>query len=150
MKRGRGMKIRAAVLAALLCLAFTGHAFAAWDSEREIMRLKDEVPSMEIYGSNDAVIWLRNDESRLTASGSVERLRATVIMMGERVPESWKSVRYPVPAGGTATVEEAAWYNTMTGMKEGDLPVENETLPGGAVVRVATVPEDTIGRFLLM
>ena len=76
MKRGRGMKIRAAALAALLCLAFAGCAFAAWDSEREIMRLKDEVPSMEIYGSNDAVVWLRNDESRLTASGSVERLRA--------------------------------------------------------------------------
>ena len=105
MKRGRGMKIRAAALAALLCLAFAGCAFAAWDSEREIMRLKDEVPSMEIYGSNDAVVWLRNDESRLTASGSVERLRATVIMMGEKVPEGWKTVRYPVPAGGSLSVK---------------------------------------------
>ena len=102
MKRGRGMKIRAAALAALLCLAFAGCAFAAWDSEREIMRLKDEVPSMEIYGSNDAVVWLR------------------------------------------------AWYNTMTGMKEGDLPVEEQTLPGGASVRVVTVPEDTIGRAVVI
>ena len=150
MKRGRGMKIRAAALAALICLAFAGCAFAAWDSEREIMRLKDEVPSMEIYGSNDAVIWLRNDESRLTASGSVEKLRATVIMMGEKVPEGWKTVRYPVPSGGSLSVEEAAWYNTMTGMKEGDLRVEDETLPGGAVVRVVTVPEDTIGRAVVI
>lgn len=150
MKRGRGMKIRAAALAALLCLAFAGCAFAAWDSEREIMRLKDEVPSMEIYGSNDAVVWLRNDESRLTASGSVERLRATVIMMGEKVPEGWRTVRYPVPAGGSLSVEEAAWYNTMTGMKEGDLPVEEQTLPGGASVRVVTVPEDTIGRAVVI
>ena len=150
MKRGRGMKLRAAALAALLCLAFAGCAFAAWDSEREIMRLKDEVPSMEIYGSNDAVVWLRNDESRLTASGSVERLRATVIMMGEKVPEGWKTVRYPVPAGGSLSVEEAAWYNTMTGMKEGDLPVEEQTLPGGASVRVVTVPEDTIGRAVVI
>lgn len=150
MKRGRGMKIRAAALAALICLAFAGCAFAAWDSEREIMRLKDEVPSMEIYGSNDAVIWLRNDESRLTASGSVEKLRATVIMMGEKVPEGWKTVRYPVPSGGSLSIEEAAWYNTMTGMKEGDLRVEDETLPGGAVVRVVTVPEDTIGRAVVI
>lgn len=150
MKRGRGMKIRAAAIAALICLAFAGCAFAAWDSEREIMRLKDEVPSMEIYGSNDAVIWLRNDESRLTASGSVEKLRATVIMMGEKVPEGWKTVRYPVPSGGSLSIEEAAWYNTMTGMKEGDLRVEDETLPGGAVVRVVTVPEDTIGRAVVI
>lgn len=149
MKRRYGMKIMTA-LAALLCLAFSGRAFAAWDSEREIMRLKDEVPSMEIYGGNDAVIWLRNDESRLTVSGSVERLRATVIMMGEKVPESLKTVRYPVPAGGSLTVEEAAWYNTMTGMKEGGLPVEDETLPGGATVRVVTVPEDTIGRAVVI
>ena len=144
MKLLQGMKIRAAALAALLCLAFAGCASAAWDSEREIMRLKDEVPSMEIYGSNDAVIWLRNDESRLTASGSVERLRATVIMMGE------KTVRYPVPTGGSLTVEEAAWYNTMTGMKEGDLPVNDERLAGGATVRVVTVPEDTIGRAVVI
>lgn len=150
MKLLQGMKIRAAALAALLCLAFAGCASAAWDSEREIMRLKDEVPSMEIYGSNDAVIWLRNDESRLTASGSVERLRATVIMMGEKVPESLKTVRYPVPTGGSLTVEEAAWYNTMTGMKEGDLPVNDERLAGGATVRVVTVPEDTIGRAVVI
>lgn len=150
MKLLHGMKIRAAVLAALLCLAFAGCASAAWDSEREIMRLKDEVPSMEIYGSNDAVIWLRNDESRLTASGLVERLHATVIMMGEKVPESLKTVRYPVPTGGSLTVEEAAWYNTMTGMKEGDLPVNDERLAGGATVRVVTVPEDTIGRAVVI
>ena len=150
MKLLHGMKIMAAVLAALLCLAFAGCASAAWDSEREIMRLKDEVPSMEIYGSNDAVIWLRNDESRLTASGLVERLRATVIMMGEKVPESLKTVRYPVPTGGSLTVEEAAWYNTMTGMKEGDLPVNDERLAGGATVRVVTVPEDTIGRAVVI
>ena len=150
MKLLHGMKIMAAVLAALLCLAFAGCASAAWDSEREIMRLKDEVPSMEIYGSNDAVIWLRNDESRLTASGLVERLHATVIMMGEKVPESLKTVRYPVPTGGSLTVEEAAWYNTMTGMKEGDLPVNDERLAGGATVRVVTVPEDTIGRAVVI
>ena len=150
MKRGLGVKFKAAALAALLCLAFAGSAFAAWNSEREIMRLKDEVPSMEIYGSNDAVVWLRNDESRLTASGKVERLRATVIMMGERVPENWKTVYYPVPSGGSLSVEEAAWYNTMTGMKEGDLAVEDRTLPGGAQARVVTVPDDTIGRAVVI
>ena len=50
-------------------------------------------------------------------------------MMGEKVPEGWKTVRYPVPAGGSLSVEEAAWYNTMTGMKEGDLPVEDRRFP---------------------
>lgn len=150
MKRRYGMKIMAAALAALLCLAFAGSAFAAWNSEREIMRLKDEVPSMEIYGANDAVIWLRSDESRLTVSGTVERQRATVIMMGEKVPENWKTVRFPVPAGGSLTVEEAAWYNTMTGMKEGDLPVEDERLAGGATLRAVTVPDDTVGRAVVI
>ena len=146
MKRGRGIRIWGAALALVLCLVLNGAAFAAWDSEREIMRLKDEVPSMEIYGSNDAVIWLRSDEAKLSPDGVVERLRATVIMMGERVPDSLKRVAYPVPAGGSLTIEDAAWYNTMTGMKEGDLPVERETLPGGATVYVVTVPDDTVGR----
>ena len=35
-------------------------------------------------------------------------------------------------------------------MKEGDLPVEEQTLPGGASVRVVTVPEDTIGRAVVI
>lgn len=146
----RGMKFARAALAAVLCIAFAGCAFADWDSEREIMRLKDEVPSMEIYDGNDAVIWLRSDESKLSPDGSAEHFRAMVIMMGEKVPEDWKTLFYPAPAGGSVSVEEAAWYNTMTGMKEGDLPVENRTLPGGASVSVVTVPEDTIGRAVVV
>lgn len=146
MKRGRGMKIWAAALAVVFWLPLCGNASAAWDSEREIMRLKDEVPSMEIYGSNDAVIWLRSDEAKLLSDGVVERLRATVIMMGERVPDTLKTITYPVPSGGSLTIEDAAWYNTMTGMKEGNLPIVRQTLPGGATVCVVTIPDDTVGR----
>ncbi len=145
----RGIRAKTAALAALLCLIFNGSAFA-WDSEREIMRLKNEVPSMEIYDGNDAVIWLRGDESKLAEDGSSEVFRVMVIMMGEKVPAGLKTFRYPVPADGSLSIEEAAWYNTMTGMKEGDLPVDELTLPGGAAVRSVMVPDDTIGRAVVI
>lgn len=144
------LKRRAAVLltaAAILCCAAS--AFG-WDSESEIMRLKDEVPSMEIYGTNDAVIWLRDNESRILADGSMENLRRLIVMIGEKVPDGWKTLRYTVPAEGGLVVEEAAWYNTMTGMKEGDIPVTDETLPGGAEAKVISVPDDTVGRALVV
>ena len=92
MKRGRGMKIRAAALAAPSLPRLRGMRL-----RRVGQRTRDNAPQRrgcrrwKYTGSNDAVVWLRNDESRLTASGSVERLRATVIMMGEKVPEGWKT-----------------------------------------------------------
>ncbi|MFR5880140.1 MAG: hypothetical protein ACLUEQ_04655 [Cloacibacillus evryensis] len=86
----------------------------------------------------------------MLADGSMENLRATIIMMGERVPADWKTLRYPVPADGSLSIEEAAWYNTMTGMKEGSLPVNEEKLAGGAAVKVISVPDDTVGRAVVI
>ncbi|WP_278549306.1 hypothetical protein [Cloacibacillus evryensis] len=136
--------------AALLLLSSSAVAAHAWNSADEIARLKKEVPSLETFGENSAVIWLRNNESRMLADGSMENLRATIIMMGERVPADWKTLRYPVPADGSLSIEEAAWYNTMTGMKEGSLPVNEEKLAGGAAVKVISVPDDTVGRAVVI
>ncbi len=141
---------KTAALAALLALLSAGGALADWDSESEIARLKKEVPSMEIYEGNDAVVWLRSDESKLSDGGAAERFRATIIMVGEKIPDEIKTMRYPVPAGGTLSVDEAAWYNTMTGMKEGDLPVKKETLQGGSSVYTVTVTDETVGRAVVI
>ncbi|MDO5116471.1 MAG: hypothetical protein Q4D58_10275 [Synergistaceae bacterium] len=131
---------------ALLALLLSSAPGLAWDSAEEIARLKKEVPSMELFGGSDAVIWLRNNESRMLADGSMENLRGTIIMMGERIPSDWKTIRFPVPAGGELSIADASWYNTMTGMKEGSLAVNEETLPGGAAVKTITIPDDAVGR----
>ena len=139
-----------AVLFMAVLLLVSSNAAYAWNSGDEIARLKKEVPSLETFGENSAVVWLRNNESRMLADGSMETLRCTIVMMGERVPEDWKTLRYPVPANGSLAIEEAAWYNTMTGMKEGSLPVTEEKLAGGAAANVVTVPDDTVGRAVVI
>ena len=139
-----------AVLFMVVLLLVSSNAAYAWNSGDEIARLKKEVPSLETFGENSAVVWLRNNESRMLADGSMETLRCTIVMMGERVPEDWKTLRYPVPANGSLAIEEAAWYNTMTGMKEGSLPVTEEKLAGGAAANVVTVPDDTVGRAVVI
>lgn len=136
----------ATVLAALCPIS----AALAWDSGAEIARLKKEVPSIETFGVNSAVIWLRDFETRILADGSMDIYRRTIIMMGEHVPSEWKIIHCPVPAGGELSVTEAAWYNTMTGAAEGRLPVKNELLPGGAPVITIAVPEDTAGRAVVI
>ena len=143
-------KKAAVFAAALLILSSSAVAACAWNSGDEIARLKKEVPSLETFGDNSAVIWLRNNESRMLADGSMENRRYTIIMMGEQVPEDWKTLRYPVPAEGSIVVEEAAWYNPMTGMKEGSLPVTEEKLAGGSAVSVISVPDDTVGRAVVI
>ncbi|WP_288333665.1 hypothetical protein [Cloacibacillus porcorum] len=143
-------KKAAVFAAALLILSSSAVAACAWNSGDEIARLKKEVPSLETFGDNSAVIWLRNNESRMLADGSMENRRYTIIMMGEQVPEDWKTLRYPVPAEGSLVVEEAAWYNPMTGMKEGSLPVTEEKLAGGSAVSVISVPDDTVGRAVVI
>ncbi len=139
-----------AVVFMAVMLLISSNAAYAWNSGDEIARLKKEVPSLETFGENSAVVWLRNNESRMLADGSMETLRCTIVMMGERVPEDWKTLRYPVPANGSLAIEEAAWYNTMTGMKEGSLPIEEEKLAGGAAANVVTVPDDTVGRAVVI
>lgn len=137
----------ASACALLLCAAASA---SAWDSGEEIARLKKEVPSLETFGVNSAVIWQRDFESKMLADGSMDIFRRTIIMMGENVPLDWKASRYPAPAGGELSVTEAAWYNTMTGVKEGELPVAEEKLAGGASVKVVGVPDAAVGRAVVI
>ena len=136
----------ASVLAALCSFS----AALAWDSGAEIARLKKEVPSIETFGVNSAVVWLRDYETRILADGSMDIYRRIIIMMGEHVPAEWKTLHCPVPAGGEISVAEAAWYNTMTGRSEGKLPVKTVILPGGAPVVTIDVPEETVGRAVVI
>lgn len=137
--------IMAAALIAVLCVPAL-----AWNSQEAVLRLNKEAPSLETFGDTDAVIWLRSSESRMLADGSMDNLRASILMIGEKVPEAWKTIRFPEPEDGTVTIEEAGWFNTMTGLKEGDLPVEKEILKGGAVVNKVTITDDTVGRAVVI
>ena len=69
----------ASACALLLCAAASA---SAWDSGEEIARLKKEVPSLETFGVNSAVIWQRDFESKMLADGSMDIFRRTIIMMG--------------------------------------------------------------------
>ena len=139
---------RAAILASVF-LTFSllcGRA-QAWDAAGEVMRLNKEAPAAEIFGSSTGtVMWQRSNESRMLNDGSMENFRTIILMIGEKVPSDWKTVYFPTPAGGSLKIEEAAWYNPMTGMKEGSLPQTAEKLAGGAAAVSIRIPDEAAGR----
>lgn len=130
------------VLSATLCFA--------WDSQTEVRRLNKEVPSIQGYNGTDSLIWLRNNDFRMLNDGSMENTRYTVVMMGESIPDLWKSIRMPVPADGSLDIVEASWYNPMTGAKEGNLNITEDILNGGAVVKTIDTPNGAVGRAVVL
>lgn len=139
---------RAAILASVFfTFSLICGSAQAWDAAEEIARLKKEVPAAESFGaSTGSVIWQRANESKMLTDGSMENFRSVMIMIGEKVPADWKKLYFPTPAGGTLKVEEAAWYNPMTGMKEGSLPQRMENLEGSASAAAVVIPDEAAGR----
>ncbi|MDO5562506.1 MAG: hypothetical protein Q4F74_02735, partial [Synergistaceae bacterium] len=144
------MKKCVLLCAALLTLAvFAGSSFA-WSASEEVRRLNKEVPSLEGFKGAQAVIWLKDNDFRMLADGTMENTRYTIVMMGENVPDSWKKFKVPVPSDGKLEVIEAAWYNPMTGFKEGSLRVSEETLPGGSTGKIFETPGGAVGRAVVL
>lgn len=148
------MKIFAAFLISLSVMpaAFAAQqgGMQAWDSAEEVRRLNREAPSLDSFSGAEALVWLANDYYRMLNDGSMERSRYRIVMIGEKVPEELAKMQMLVPYGGSVEIIDASWYNPMTAMKEGSLNVSEETLSGGAVVKRITVPEDVVGRAVVI
>ncbi len=135
-----------AMLTVILCASVS----SAWDTSDEVRRLNREVPSFDGFSGAEAVIWLRNNNFVMLTDGTMENTRQSIVMMGENIPDSWKIMKMPIPADGSLEIVEAAWYNPMTGIKEGKLGVADETLDGGAVVKVINTPDEAAGRAVVL
>ncbi|MCE5201060.1 MAG: hypothetical protein LLF78_00900 [Synergistaceae bacterium] len=135
---------------AVLILILGSSASFALDSSAEVRRLNREAPSLDGFAGMDALVWLRDNTYRMLADGTMENTRNTIVMMGERIPDPWKEIKIPVPSDGTLTIDEAAWYNPMTGLKEGTLRIEEERLNGGALVKVIKTPDEAVGRAVVL
>lgn len=122
----------------------------AWSTSSEIRRLNEEAPSLDGYGKAEALVWLRDFDYKMLADGTMENTRRTVVMMGEEIPDEWKEIKIPVPDSGKLEITEAAWYNPMTGLKDSNIKIEEETLSGGAVVKIIRVPDDAVGRAVVL
>lgn len=139
----------------LLLLSFSAIFFIvpqtfAWETSDEIRRLNSEAPSLDGYGDAEALIWLRNFDYKMLADGTMENTRRTVVMMGEYIPEDLQTITIPVPDSGKVVIEEAAWYNPMTGFKEGTLPVKRINFNGGFVADRISIPKETAGRAIVV
>lgn len=139
-----------AVALALLVLALCSSSCPAWDTSTEIRRLNKEAPSIDGFSGAKALMWLRDSDFKMLTDGTMYDTRRSVVMMGEFIPADWKEMKLPVPYGGTLDITEAAWYNPMTGLKEGELEVLDETLEGGAAVKVIKTPEAATGRAVVL
>ena len=80
----------------------------------------------------------------------MENNRQTIILIGENIPETLKTIKLPVPAEGSVEVLEASWYNPMTGLKEGTLNVRDEQLDGGALAKVIQPTNEVVGRAIVL
>ncbi|MDL2297569.1 hypothetical protein LJC40_00280 [Synergistaceae bacterium OttesenSCG-928-D05] len=132
----------------LLILTVASCAFAA-DIAAEVRRLNKEAPSLDGFGGAEALIWLKNHDYKMLADGAMEEHALQILMVGERVPDEWKEFRIPVPSDGEFEIVEAAWYNPMLVVKEGNLDVREELLAGGAKTYVVETPDDAVGRVVV-
>ena len=130
--------------------AFASGAFAAWDAADEVRRLNKEAPSLDGFKGAQALVWLNDRSFRLLADGRMEEESHQIVMMGETIPDEWKELRVPTRENGEVKVEDAAWYNPMTGLREGDLSVSQETLAGGAAATVIKTPNGAAGRAVVL
>ena len=135
---------------AVLMIVFCVSAGDAWDTSSEVRRLNKEAPSIDGFSGADAVIWLRNNKFAMLADGTMENTREFIVMVGENIPDSLKIMRLPVPSDGSLEIMEAGFYNPMTGLKEGGLRVSDEMLDGGADVKVISVPDNAVGRAVVL
>ena len=142
------------VAGALLLLAFLAGPGSArgeerWNVPRDLGRLASEAPSLAAFPESPGVVWLREARYSLLADGTLERGERWLILAGEKLPESWSLWRVPVPQGGAALVEEAAWYNPMTGQKEGALSPRRVSGSGVDLLEVR-IPPEAAGRVVAL
>lgn len=130
-------------------ISLTSISFA-WDAATEVRRLNKEAPSIDGFSGSGALIWLKNNEFKMLNDGSMENNRQTIILIGENIPETLKTIKLPVPAEGSVEVLEASWYNPMTGLKEGTLNVRDEQLDGGALAKVIQPTNEVVGRAIVL
>lgn len=128
---------------------FSGTAFA-WNATDEVRRLNKEAPGLDGYKGAQAVIWLNDNIFRMLPDGTMENTRYMIVMMGENIPDMEKKFKLPVPSDGKLEILEAAWYNPMTGLKEGKLSITDEPLQGGAVGKVFETPDSAVGRAVVL
>ena len=134
----------------LALLLMTPSASLAWDTSEEVRRLNKEVPSIEGFSGATSVVWLKNNDFRMLNDGTMENTSYYVVLIGEYVPDQLKEIKMPVPASGSLDILEAAWYNPMTALKEGELTVSEEKLNGGASVKMVNTPAAAAGRVAVL
>jgi len=143
------IKLFVFVLTMVLTAAISASgACAAWNAADEVRRLDKEAPSIDGFKGASALQWLSDRTFRLLADGSMEEDSHQIVMMGETIPSEWKERKIPVR--GDVKITDAAWYNPMTGLKEGDLSVTQETLSGGAKVFIVRTPSGAVGRAVVL
>lgn len=122
----------------------------AWNSSEEVRRLNKEVPSIEGFSGADSVVWLKNNDFRMLNDGTMESTLHYVVLTGEYIPDQLKELRIPIPTNGSVDILEAAWYNPMTSMKEGELSISEKILNGGALVKKINTPGEAAGRVIVL
>ncbi|MDR3331518.1 MAG: hypothetical protein LBT08_02715 [Synergistaceae bacterium] len=121
-----------------------------WDIRGEILRLKKEVPSLEAFRGVSGVVWLSAYRYELMPDGSTRKLHKFLILPAgaEDDDEDGAEFRvFPHPAelNSTLTVNEAGWYDTDTGERLGDLPVESYN-QNGTRAEIVNFPSVARGR----
>ena len=148
-KRRAFLSIAPFILAVFLGIAAVSgaHAEDKWNVRKDIERLRGEAPSLAAFPDASGVLWMRDLSYRLRADGTMEKSRRFLLLVGQNLIPSWASKTFAIPSeeGASLSVTEAAWYNPLTGKKEGSLEVRERTEQGQRFLDVM-VPQEAAGR----
>lgn len=131
-----------------LCAAETTEK---WDIPGEIRRLYKEAPSIAAYPDVKGVVWLNSFTYDLASDGTMQKSHRFLMLCGQHRPGEDMSQTFPLPQeeGASLIVTEASWYNPMTGMKEGTLPVRKMSENGFDRMFIE-FPKETEGRVIAL
>ncbi len=130
-----------------VCTGFAAEKNDNWNISGEIRRLYKEAPSISAYPDARGVVWLNSFQYNLASDGTMEKTHRFLMLMGQHRPGDETTHVIPIPQdeGASLVVTEAAWYNPMTGMKEGTLPVKKSDESGFARMTIE-FPREAEGR----
>jgi len=149
--RARANTVGIVLLAAALCVSFflmTGKAVAL-DVESVLPEVLREAPSVEMYGTANGIVLLRDIKYNLLADGSMEKTTYLVLEEIHGLSKTWPSILLVAPPGGYCEIIEAQLYDPRTTAPMLSIKPRESLLENGKTTEIR-IPNNLGGRLLVI
>lgn len=139
------------LLAMALCFSFflmAGKAVAL-DIESVLPEVLREAPSVEMYGTENGIVLLRDIKYNLLADGSMEKTTYLVLEEIHGLSKTWPSILLVAPPGGYCEIIEAQLYDPRTTAPMLSIKPRESLLENGKTTEIR-IPNNLGGRILVI